>query len=338
MDFLIAIISLVLISFQTPKNSESGIEKMEEKLAFPGAEGFGKYTTGGRGGLVYKVTNLHDSGLGSLRWAVEAKGPRVVIFEISGTIELKSRLNVREGNLTIAGQTAPGDGITLKNYPLRVIGANNVIIRFIRVRLGDLPGLESDAFEAIGVNNMIVDHCSFSWGTDETCSVYNVENVTVQYSIISEGLHDSVHEKGPHGYGSLLGGTNVSLFRNFMAHFWTRMPARSSLGSKNGIVDIRENIFYNWGFRATDNGANTTTNLFRNYYKPGPATYSASNASTLTKRFLNPVMWEGNPETYGKFYLEGNYMPTIDLSKDQWLGVRLENPTNQSLYLENCKN
>lgn len=306
--------------------------------AFPGAEGFGKYTTGGRGGFVYIITNLNDSGPGSLRWAVEAQGPRTIVFEVSGTIELKSRLNVRDGNLTIAGQTAPGDGITLKNYPLRVIGKNNVIIRFIRVRLGDLTNLENEAFEAIKSTNLIVDHCSFSWGTDETCSIYDVENVTIQNCIISEGLHDSIHEKGPHGFGSLLGGKNVSFYRNFVVHFWSRMPSRTSMGTKNGIVDIRENVFYNWGFRATDNGANSTTNLYSNYYKPGPATFATSNAITLTKRFLNPTMSRNDPSTYGKFYLEGNYLPTIDLSEDQWLGVRLENSGNQEIYLENCKN
>lgn len=331
---------LLFINYPTINDQKSNDEVFQKDKvpAFPGAEGFGKYTTGGRGGFVYIVTNLNDSGPGSLRWAVEAKGPRTVVFEVSGTIELKSRLNVRDGNLTIAGQTAPGDGITLKNYPLRVMGQNNVIIRFIRVRLGDLPGLENEAFEAIKSTNLIVDHCSFSWGTDETCSIYDVENVTIQNSIISEGLHDSVHEKGPHGFGSLFGGKNVSFYRNLMAHFWIRMPSRTNLGTRNGIVDMRENVFYNWGFRATDNGGNTTTNIISNYYKPGPATYSNSNANTVTKRFLNPTMSGNDPSTYGKFYLKGNYMPTIDLSKDQWLGVRLENPGYQELYLENCKN
>lgn len=329
------LISIWLLSFFTIGEAYSQSTSLP---AFPGAEGFGKYTTGGRGGKVFIVKNLNDSGAGSLREAIEASGPRTIVFEVSGTIELQSRLNIRNGDLTIAGQTAPGDGITLKNYSLRVLGTNNVIIRYIRVRLGDLPGLENDAFEAINCQQLIVDHCTFSWGTDETCSVYNVENVTIQNSIISEGLHDSVHEKGPHGFGSLFGGNNVSFYRNLMAHFMIRMTSRTSMGTRNGVVDMRENVFYNWRFRATDNGANTTTNLIRNYYKPGPATFATSNANTLTKRFLNPTMSGGDPNTYGKFYLEGNYMPTIDLSKDQWLGVRLENGTNQRLYLENCKN
>lgn len=306
-------------------------------LAFPGAEGFGKYVTGGRGGLVYIVSNLNDSGLGSLRWALEAKGPRTVVFEVSGNIELKSRLNVGDGNLTVAGQTAPGDGITLKNFPLRIVGMDNIIIRFIRVRLGDIEGKENDAFEAIRSKNLIIDHCSFSWGTDETCSIYDVENTTIQYCIISEGLNNSIHKKGAHGFGGLLGGYQVSFFRNLMAHFWIRMPSRTSMG-KNGIVDIRENVFYNWGFRAADNGANTTTNFVRNYFKPGPATYQHPSADLISKRFLNPTMQEGDPKTYGRFYLEENTMPTIDLTNNQWLGVRLENNSYQRQFLELCMN
>jgi pectate lyase len=312
--------------------------------AFPGAEGFGKYTTGGRGGKIYIVTNLNNSGIGSLRWALEAREPRIVVFEVSGNIELESQLNIRSGDLTVAGQTAPGDGITVQNYPLVIRNANNIIIRYIRSRMGDLKNIEGDAFtirkdsNGTSPENIIIDHCSFSWGTDETMSVVDVKNVTIQNSIISEGLHDSVHEKGRHGYGSLFGGENVSLYRNLITHFWIRMPSRSSSGSKNGIVDIRENVFYNWGFRATDNGSNTITNIYRNYYKPGPATFSAPNANTITKRFLNPTMADNDPTTYGKFYLEGNFMPTIDLSENQWLGVRLENGNNQNLYLENCKN
>lgn len=306
--------------------------------AFPGAEGFGKYTSGGRGGKVYIVTNLNDSGPGSLREGVEAIGHRTIIFEVSGTISLKSRLNVGDGNLTIAGQSAPGDGITIKEFPFRVINRNNVIIRFMRFRLGDTAGLENDAFECIGSQNVIIDHCTFSWGTDETCSVYDVENATIQYSIISEGLNHSVHSKGPHGYGGLIGGEKLSYFRNLVAHFWIRMPSRTFMGTRNGTVDIRENTFYNWGFRATDNGANTTTNLSRNYYKPGPATYAHQHSATITKAFLNPTSREGNPDTYGKFYLEGNFMPTIDLSKDQWLGVRLESDDLTKAFIENTKN
>jgi pectate lyase len=304
-------------------------------LAFPEAEGFGKYTTGGRGGKVFIVTNLNDRGPGSLREALEAQGPRTVVFEVSGNIELESVLRVRSSDLTIAGQTAPGDGITLKNYPLKIRGYDNIIIRYLRVRMGDTKGLEDDAFEAQFCNGLIIDHCSFSWGTDETLSMYNVENVTLQYSIISEGLHDSVHEKGPHGYGGLLGGAKVSYFRNLIAHFWIRMPSRTDLGNVHGIVDLSENVIYNWGMRATDNGFNTITNIYRNYYKPGPTSFERNSRTTY---FLNPTMLNNDPNTYGKFYLEGNFMPTIDLSNDQWRGVTLENQNNTQLYIDLLKN
>jgi hypothetical protein len=188
--------------------------------AFPGAQGFGKYTTGGRGGKIYIVTNLNDSGIGSLRWAVEAKEPRIVVFEVSGNIPLKSRLNIGDGNLTIAGQTAPGEGITIQNYPFRIMGKDNIIVRFLRFRLGDLDDKKEDAFEIRnGSSNIIVDHCSFSWGTDETATFYDITNGTIQNCIISEGLaipHNSL--------GSLTGGNGFSMYKNLWAHFRIRSP------------------------------------------------------------------------------------------------------------------
>lgn len=311
------------------KNSNFIQKTQIENLAFPGAEGFGKYATGGRGGIVYIVTNLNDSGLGSLRWAVEAKGPRTIVFEVSGNIALKSRLNVGDGNLTIAGQTAPGEGITIQNFPLRIVNKENIIIRFLRFRLGDLSLQENDAFEARGGSNLIIDHCSFSWGLDETCSVYDVANTTVQNCIISEGLNSSIHSKGPHAYGSIFGGKNVSFYRNLMAHFVIRMP---SISTNSNLADLRNNIFYNWQARPVNNGSNCTANLYQNYFKPGPASLQSGNH--VPKNFL----WPTGPE-YGKFYLEGNKLigrPEID--SDQWTGVRLENSKNTELYLEDCKN
>ncbi|WP_157370291.1 fibronectin type III domain-containing protein [Aquiflexum balticum] len=306
--------------------------------SFPGAEGFGKYATGGRGGMVYIVTSLNDSGLGSLRWALEAKGPRIVVFEVSGTIELKSKLNISNGDLTIAGQTAPGDGITLKNYPLRILNTNNVIIRFIRSRLGDLyvdhptfPTNKEDAFEIVRSSNAIIDHCSFSWGTDEVASIATGLDITIQNSIISEAL-------GNHNpLGSLNYGDRLSYYQNLYVHNLIRNPSISSL-TGSGLHDIRNIVVYNYGFRAIDNGPNCKVNVYNSYFKPGPATLAHEEASSISKKFLNPTMLDGNSETYGKFYLEGNFMPTVDLLKDQWLGVRLENGTNQKLYLENCKN
>lgn len=294
--------------------------------------------------MVFIVTNLNDSGLGSLRWAVEAKGPRIVIFEVSGNIELESNLNIREGNLTIAGQTAPGDGITLKNYPIIIRNSSNIIIRFIRSRMGDSSNLEGDAMtiraDSKGSNpeNIIIDHCSFSWGTDETFSIGNGKNISVQHCIIAEGLNDSVHEKGPHGFGGIISGQNISVFGNLMCHFNQRNFAfqkGTNFSMSQSLIDFRNNVIFNWSFRASDGGSESNVNLISNYYKPGPASI---NGVGFPNHFLNPTRRNSDPTTLGLFYLEGNILSNRqEVLANQWLGVRLESGTLTKQYLEQLK-
>ena len=213
-------------------------------LAFPEAEGGGANATGGRGGRVVEVTNLNDAGPGSLRAAIGATGPRIVVFRVSGTIALQSPLAVRRGDLTIAGQTAPGNGICLKNYALVLNDVQNVIVRYLRLRPGDEKGVETDGLSGGRCRNVIIDHCSVSWSTDECLSLYLSEDVTVQWCLISESLHYSTHSKGPHGYGGIWGGRNASFHHNLLAHHASRNP-RFSRDCEN--VDFSNNVIYNWG-------------------------------------------------------------------------------------------
>lgn len=230
--------------------------------AFPGAEGAGAMALGGRGGAVLRVTNLNDAGPGSLRTAVETAGPRTIIFDIGGTIRLETPLTVRHGLVTIAGQTAPGGGITLRGQPFR-IHADDVVVRYIRARLGDENKVEADAFEITGGNRIIVDHVSASWSVDESLSVGSTykkvedgpHDITVQWSIISESLNQSLHAKGAHGYGSLLRGglgSKMSFHHNLWAHHHARMPRPGNTvmpprDEKGAFYEFRSNVFYNWG-------------------------------------------------------------------------------------------
>lgn len=298
----------------------------EEAFAFPGAEGFGNKTTGGRGGRVIKVTNLNDSGPGSLRQAIITPGPRIIIFEVSGYIELGSPITISNGNVTIAGQTAPGDGITLKNQSL-IVNADNVIIRFLRFRLGDKGGAEADAMEGRYKKNIIIDHCSMSWSTDEAASFYGNENFTMQWCILSESLTNSIHEKGLHGYGGIWGGKNASFHHNLLAHHDNRNPRFDHPGVYNnnnraedlrGVVDFRNNVIYNWGTDASYGGEAGTFNLVNNYYKPGPATKNKNMFLNAYKQASNSAPIFG----YGKFYIAGNvFHGNSNITNDNWLGV-----------------
>ncbi len=281
-----------------------------QTLAFPGAEGCGKYTSGGRGGQVIKVTNLNDSGKGSLRFAIEQKGPRTVVFEVDGTIELQSKLIIANDSITIAGQSAPGDGICLKGYPL-YIQADNVIVRYIRARMGDVNKLEDDAMGARDVKNLIIDHCSVSWSVDECLSVYRSENVTVQWCMVTHSLSKSVHSKGAHGFGGIWGGKNASFHHNLLAHHSSRNPRFASDGYSP--VDFRNNVVFNWGYKsAYGGGRNGRINFVANYYKPGPATSPAKQA----------VFYDPAEDKSSSCYISDNMMAENDsVTENNWLGI-----------------
>jgi len=276
-------------------------------LAFPGAEGFGRNVTGGRGGKVIIVSNLNDSGPGSFRAAVENRGARIVVFTISGTIYLNSAINLLEKDLTIAGQTAPGDGITLTNYPVSV-KTSNVIIRYLRFRMGDQKHVEADALGGFETRDIIVDHCSMSWSTDECVSFYNNDNFTLQWCIISESLRKSAHAKGAHGYGGIWGGKNASFHHNLMANNDSRNPRfgerEGSAYALTDLVDMRNNVFYNWGNNIAYGGEAMHINIINNYYKPGPATKVKNRIFSIDKYMKKPASPIYNQ--WGQFYISGN--------------------------------
>ncbi len=293
--------------------------------AFPGAGGFGKYTEGGRGGRVIYVTTLKDNTqAGSLRYAINQSGPRIVMFKISGTIQLKSSLKIKNDNITIAGQTAPGDGITLRDYPVTV-DADNVIIRYLRFRMGDVTAQEADALGGRYHKNIIVDHCSMSWSTDECVSFYGNENFTLQWCILSESLRVSVHSKGTHGYGGIWGGEKASFHHNLLAHHDSRNPrfcgSRYSNRHEFEMVDFRNNVIYNWGSNSAYAGEGGRYNMVNNYYLAGPATKSG-----VKDRIIQPWADEGKNSQpagiYGTFFIEGNYVSaSAAVTSDNWAGV-----------------
>ena len=249
-------------------------------VAFEGAEGCGKYSQGGRGGKEYVVTSLADDGSeGTLRYAVEAEGPRIVTFAVSGDIHLTAPLNIENPYLTILGQTAPGEGITIRDHNI-FITADHVIMRYLRMRLGSAAKVEADALGARHCRYLMIDHCSISWATDENASFYNLADATIQWCIISEALNASVHHKGNHGYGGIWGGRNVSFHHNLFAHNSSRNPRfdhpnlywNSDLLKYRGTVDFANNVVYNWRMKAIYGGEEGWFNVTDNYFRPGPAT------------------------------------------------------------------
>ncbi len=290
--------------------------------AFPGAEGYGSVARGGRGGTVIAVTNLNDSGPGSLRAAVEAEGPRIIVFRVSGTIKLNSPLKIRHPYITIAGQTAPGDGICLRDHQLS-IDADDIIIRYIRVRLGDETGRDADAIGSRGHKNLILDHVSASWSIDETMSIYHCENVTVQWCLISESLYQSNHVKGHHGFGGIWGSDYSTHHHNLLAHHSSRNPR---FASGSGHTDYRNNVVYNWGYNSayggekmqagSDRFTTTFVNMVANYYKPGPGTRKGDSRH----RIVAPSSRDEGAD-YGKWYVADNVMVGSEaVTADNWNG------------------
>lgn len=279
-----------------------------QQVAFEGAEGCGKYSLGGRGGKEYVVTSLADDGSeGTLRHAVEAEGPRIVTFAVSGDIHLTAPLNIRNPFLTILGQTAPGKGITLRDHNV-FITADHVIVRYLRMRLGTAAGVEADALGARHCRHLMIDHCSISWATDENASFYNLADATIQWCIISEALNSSVHHKGKHGYGGIWGGRNVSFHHNLFAHNNSRNPRfdhprlywENDLLYYRGTVEFVNNVVYNWGMKAIYGGEEGWFNVIKNYFRPGPATRN------LEGEWLDISTSETTSMIKGRFCIYGN--------------------------------
>jgi pectate lyase len=326
------LLTFLLQSCSSQKLYVQTTDGSEWPIAFPGAEGYGKYTTGGRGGKIYIVTNLNDEGEGSFRKAAIAKEPRIIVFAISGTIHLQSKLNIK-GNVTIAGQTAPGDGICLADNSV-VLNGDNIIVRFLRFRMGDKfqkGGMVDgnggdDAFGGVARKNIMIDHCSMSWSTDEVFSVYGGDSTTLQWNLIAEPLNYSYHfETGDsdyehHGYGAIWGGKHASFHHNLFAHCNSRNPRFNGVrhyGEEN--CDYRNNVIYNWGGNSVYAGEGGNYNMVNNYYKYGPST-----SASVRYRIVTPYKLPDIP--FGTWYVNGNYVDgNPNVTANNSLGVVFNN-------------
>ncbi|KAL0563878.1 hypothetical protein V5O48_018183 [Marasmius crinis-equi] len=278
------------------------------QLAFPGAEGYGQFARGGRGGKVVKVTSLADSGAGTLREAVEtATGPRTIVFDIGGVITLESRLTLNQNYITVAGQTAPGKGIAVTKWPFGLSGARDVVIRHMRVRPGKSSNNTVDGMGMSGSNHAIFDRCSMGWSIDESFSSRTAFNITLQRSMISEPLNVAGHQNYPpgtaHGYAASIGGDIGSFHHNLIAHAegrsWSMAGGLDDAGNFAGRLDLRNNVVFNFGDRVTDGGSHQT-NFVSNYYKPGPAS---------TRNYDLQATYEDNAPGTQTYYCSGNSQP-----------------------------
>ncbi len=310
--------------------------------AFPGAEGHGRFVTGGRGGQIIHVTNLNDSGEGSLRWAIAQSGPKTIVFDVSGYIDLKSQLNLTS-NTTIAGQTAPEGGITLRYYTLYFGNCDNVIVRFIRSRRSQVKDVNDGADATWGrrKKNIIIDHCSFSWSIDEVASFYDNQNFTMQWCTIGEGLANPGHSKGAHSYGGIWGGKEASFHHNYLTHIQNRAPrfngARyewtgwDKTKYENTVdaerVDFRNNVLYNWG---NGNGCyggpgGGYINMVNNYFKAGPGTKNKTRVTEVSVGSSGNSTNEALRGLCSRYYINGNYVTAASKPENyDWEGVKYD--------------
>jgi hypothetical protein len=310
--------------------------------AFPGAEGGGKFSFGGRGGKVYVVTNLNDDGEGSFRWACEQGGARFVVFNVAGIIRLKTPVIIRAPYISIEGQTAPGDGICIAGETVWV-NTHDVVIRYMRFRRGETNvGRRDDAIGGNPVGNIMIDHVSASWGLDENMSMYRhmyndstgaieqklgTVNITIQNSIFSESL-----DTWNHAFGSTLGGENCSFMRNL----WADNAGRNPSVGWNGIFNFVNNVVFNWVHRSVDGGDyRAQYNIINNYFKPGPAT---PKNSPVGHRILKPETGRSKLKylVFGRCYVNGNIMEGNEtVTKDNWNGgVQVEELPNTDKYTD----
>ena len=312
--------------------------------AFPGAQGGGAFTVGGRGGKVYVVTNLNDSGEGSFREACEQGGARVIVFNVAGIIKLNSPVIIRAPYITIAGQTAPGDGVCIAGESVW-IDTHDVVIRFMRFRRGETNVMRRD--DGLGgnpVGNIMIDHVSASWGLDENMSIYRhvydrgsekpkklpTVNITIQNSVFSECL-DTYN----HAFGSTIGGHNSTFMRNL----WANNIARNPSVGMNGDFGFVNNVVFNWWNRSADGGDNTSLyNFINNYYKPGPIT---PENQPIRHRILKPESGRAADKKtlYGRVYANGNIVEGNDrVTKDNWDGgIQIEDMPDAGRYTDSIR-
>ena len=278
MKIAVLVFALLYIAALISVEADDGAAQ-DRQLAFPTAEGYGRFAKGGRGGRVLHVTNLNDDGPGSLREAVDAEGPRTVVFDVSGMITLESRLIVRNPFLTVAGQTAPGKGICIRKFNFGLYATHDVIIRYVRVRPGNISDETLDGMGMAYSDDCIIDHCSISWTMDEAFSSRGAKNITLQRTLISEALNAAGHRKYPpgteHGSAASIGGMTGSFHHNLLANCagrnWSLAGGLDKQKRHTGWLDIRNNVVFNWKNRTTDGGA-ARVQFVNNFYKPGPAT------------------------------------------------------------------